>query len=59
MALASLSFISLAAALVKVTISNRSTSMGFSLRVIILIILSISTVVLPEPAAADTSTLPP
>ena len=52
-------FISAAAALVNVTIKSRSTSTGFSLLVISLITRSTSTAVLPEPAAAETSTEPP
>ena len=52
-----LSFISPAAALVKVVMSSRSTSTGCSGSVIRERIRSTSTAVLPEPAAADTSRL--
>ncbi len=56
-AAAILSLISEAAALVKVTTKSLSMSTGFSSSVIILIILSTKTAVLPEPAAAATSKL--
>ena len=50
--------ISAAAALVKVTIKSLSALIGFSLSLKSLTTLSTSTAVLPDPAAAETSTLP-
>ena len=52
------SFISAAAAFVNVTTSNFSISTGFCLSVILPITLSTKTAVLPEPAAAETRTVP-
>ena len=56
-ALLTLSLISDAANFVKVTTSNLFISIGFFSSKISSIILSISTAVFPEPAAADTSKL--
>ena len=50
--------ISAAAAFVNVTIKSLSALTGDTLSVSFLITLSVSTAVLPEPAAAETSTLP-
>ena len=54
-----LSFISLAASLVNVTTKSSSILMGEVSSMILPIILSMSTAVLPEPAAAETKRFPP